>query len=112
MRKLLAAGAVAGLVLLGGGAMPATAAPPANQVCPGFDSGKIDVTGDVQEITLTAPEGQLITAVCLKGGSANQGLGIEIITFDPGQTEVTVSLTSGLDISHYSVQFDNVSYPS
>lgn len=111
MKKLLAAGAVAGLVLLGGGVMPASAAPPANQICPGLDSGKIDVTGNVTSITLTAPEGMLITSVCVKSGSANQGLGAVITTYDPGVTSVTITGLQGKGISHYSVSYDDVIYP-
>lgn len=98
MKKLLAAGAVAGLVLLGGGVMPASAAPPAGLVCPAGDSGKINAqVGEDDTITLTAPEGFLISSVCLKAGS-----GFEIIVVDPPLAEVTVSTASGKDISHYS----------
>lgn len=98
MKKLLAAGAVAGLVLLGGGAMPASAAPPADLVCPGLSSGKIDAqVGEDDTITLTAPDGFLISSVCLKSGP-----GFEIIPVNPPLAEVTVSTTSGKDISHFS----------
>jgi hypothetical protein len=100
MKKLLAAGAVAGLVLLGG-ALPASAVPAEGQICPGFDSGKIDVTEDVTSIRIDAPEGQLITAVCVKAGPT-----AEITTFDPGRTFVILEHSTLKDISHYSVQFD------
>lgn len=102
MKKLLAAGAVAGLILLGGGVVPASAAPAANQICPAGDSGKIDVTGNVSSIVLTADPGMLITSVCVKSGSANQGLGAVITTFDPGLTSVTIAGLQGKYISHYS----------
>lgn len=104
MKRLFAAAAVAGLVLLGGG-IPATAATPAGQICPAWDSGKIDVTGDVSSIELVAPEGMLITGVCVKAGSANQGLGAEITYYDPGVESVTIWHSSGKDISHYSVMY-------
>ncbi|MGX9899355.1 hypothetical protein ACW0JT_04725 [Arthrobacter sp. SA17] len=85
MRKLLASGAVAGLILLGGGVLPASAAPAAGQICPDFD-GKIDVKGNVESIPLTAPDGMVITAVCVKSGSANQGSGAEITYYNPGSS--------------------------
>ena len=104
MKRILAAAAVAGMVFLGG-AMPASAAPPAGQLCPEWDSGRIDVTGDVTSITLTAPAGMVITATCVKAGSANQGLGAEITYYDPGVTSVTLTHTSGKGLSHYSVMY-------
>lgn len=110
MKKLLAAGAVAGLVLLGGGAMPASAVPAPNQICPAGDSGKIDaVVGEDDTITLTAPEGFLISSVCLKAGPT-----FEIIFPEGGPAAVvTVSTTSGKDISHYSFTLvPEVVYPS
>lgn len=103
MKKLLAAGAVAALVLLGG-AMPAQAVP---NLCPAGDSGKIDVSSEDSSITLTAPAGQVITQVCLKSGTT-----VEYFTFDPGQQTVTVTTTSGKDISHYSVWYGEGGYES
>ena len=70
-----------------------------------WDSGRIDVTGDVTSITLTAPAGMVITATCVKAGSANQGLGAEITYYDPGVTSVTLTHTSGKGLSHYSVMY-------
>lgn len=105
MKKMLAVGAVAGLVLLGGGLAPANAAPPEGQICPEWDSGKIDVPDGVMSIELTAPAGVEITAVCVKAGSANQGLGAQITYYSPAQLTVTVSHYSGKDISHYSVMY-------
>ena len=104
MKRILAAAAVAGMVFLGG-AMPASAAPAAGQLCPTWDSGRIDVTGNVTSITLTAPAGLVITATCVKAGSANQGLGAEITHYDPGVTSVTIWHTSGKELSHYSVMY-------
>lgn len=104
MKKLLAAGAVAALVMLGGGAAPATAA---GHVCPAGDSGKIDVSGNDSSITLTAPEGQVITQVCVKSGTA-----VEYFTFDPGEETVTVETGSGKGVSHYSVWYGEGGYVS
>ena len=105
MKKLLAAGAVAGLVLLGAGLAPANAAPPVGQICPAWDSGKIDVADGIKSIEITAPAGVEITAVCVKAGSANQGLGAQITYYNPSQLSVTISHYSGKDISHYSVMY-------
>ena len=112
MKKLLAAGAVAGSALLGSGMAPASAAPPAGQICPAFDSGKIDVAGEVKSLTLEAPRGMEIAAVCVKAGSAKQGLGAEIYYYDYSQVSVTISHYSGKDISHYSVKYVKGGYGS
>ncbi len=45
------------------------------QVCEGYDSGKIDTTGDPMSVTVEAPEGELISGYCVKAGSAKQGEG-------------------------------------
>jgi hypothetical protein len=102
MKKLLAAGAVAGLLLLGGGAMPATAVPLENRTCPALDSGKIDVTGSETSITFDAPAGTVITGYCVKAGPV-----AEFVEVDPPQTSVTIEL-NGKEISHFSVQFGTV----
>ena len=102
MKKLLAAGAVAGFVLLGSGMAPASAAPPAGQICPEWDSGKIDVADGIKSLEVTAPDGLEIIAVCVKAGSAKQGLGAQIDYLYSSQLTVTISHYSGKDISHYS----------
>lgn len=104
MKRTLAAVAVAGLAILGG-AMPAGAAVPAGQLCPEWDTGRVAVTDGSGSITLEAPEGMVITATCVKAGSANQGLGAEITYYDPGVTSVTIWHTSGKGLSHYSVMY-------
>ncbi|NKX53993.1 hypothetical protein [Arthrobacter mobilis] len=104
MKKALAALAVAGLALPGSSA-PAEAAPPANQLCPKWDSGRIDVSGKQGSVTIKAPAGKTIAAVCVKAGSAKQGLGAEVTYLDYAKKAVTVSHSSGKDISHYSVKY-------
>ncbi|GER23987.1 hypothetical protein NCCP1664_24820 [Zafaria cholistanensis] len=101
MKTLLAALAVAGLAVLGSAA-PVSAAPPANQLCPALSSGKIDVSGVKKSVTIVAPKGMVITKVCVKAGSAVQGLGTKLTSYDPGVAKVTVSHFSGKGISHYS----------
>lgn len=105
MKKLLAAGAIAGLALLGGGLAPANAAPPVGQLCPEWDSGRINVADGIATLEITAPDGLEITAVCVKAGSASQGLGAQITYYDPSQLSVTLAHYSGKDLSHYSVMY-------
>jgi hypothetical protein len=75
------------------------------QVCPPGDSGKIDVGGSHASVTVTAPDGKLISGYCVKAGSENQGNGPESVTVDPPQKTVTISHSSGKDVSHYSVTY-------
>ena len=105
MKKLLAVGAVAGFVLLGAGMAPASAAPTEGQICPAWDSGRIDVADGIQSLEVTAPDGLEIVAVCVKAGSAKQGLGVQIDYLSYSQLTVTLSHYSGKDISHYSVKY-------
>lgn len=105
MRRAGALLAVAGLVtMLGAPAL----AQPGDQVCQGLDSGKIDVQDNVAEVTITAPAGQLIDAYCIKAGSANQGLGPEYVTLDPPVASITITHSSGKDVSHYSYSLVDV----
>lgn len=76
-----------------------------DNVCPELDSGKVDVSGEVHEITVTAPEGQLIGVYCVKAGSAKQGDGPVTVAIDPGVTELTITHPSGKAISHYSLGY-------
>jgi hypothetical protein len=100
MKKLLAAGAVAALVLLGG-AMPANADPAEGQICPAGDSGKIDVTGDAKYVKVYAPEGMVITAYCVKAGRY-----AEIVTLDYPVNHLYIKHSSYKDVSHYSVWYE------
>ncbi|MFI6427463.1 hypothetical protein [Promicromonospora sp. NPDC050880] len=112
MRKITVLGAsallVAGLV---GAPAAAFAAPIAGapvaitggeQTCP--KEGKVDITeGEPTSITVSAPEGYLISGYCVKAGSAKQGLGPEYIEVDPPASEVTITHSSGKAISHYTL---------
>ncbi|KZE92864.1 hypothetical protein AVP42_02130 [Agromyces sp. NDB4Y10] len=98
---ILAAGAVAFT------AAPAYATPDGTNVCPEFDTGHLSANGE-KEWTAVAPEGQLIAQICVKAGSAKQGLGPELITLDPYAESVTFRHSSGKDISHYSVAYVEV----
>ena len=114
MKKILMLGAMIAVFAIGtAAAFAATSdkppSPPGlsgnDQVCPEGDSGKIDVSGSNASVTVTAPEGKLISGYCVKAGSANQELGPEFHTVDPPATTVTITHSSGKDISHYSLTF-------
>jgi hypothetical protein len=74
------------------------------QVCPAGDSGKIDVNSG-PSVTVTAPDGKLISGYCVKAGSANQGDGPEFVPVSPPQKTVTITHSSGKDVSHYSLTY-------
>jgi hypothetical protein len=86
-------------VVLTVGVAPAVSS--GSQVCPAGTSGKIDVTGSYMTLTITAPDGYVITGYCVKAGSAKQGNGPEFYVVDPAAS-VDISHSSGKDISHYS----------
>lgn len=112
MRKTTVLGATA--LLVAGLMVPSTAAfaapvagaPVATTgdaaTCP--KDGKVDVSGANKTLVVTAPDGYLITGYCVKAGSANQGLGPEFVEVDPPATQVTISHSSGKDISHYTLE--------
>jgi len=76
-------------------------------VCP--DNGtKVNVDGEHESITVTAPEGKLIAGWCVKAGSIEQGDGPEFVVVDPPAAEVTITHSSGKDISHYTVTLVDV----
>ncbi|MET0786183.1 MAG: hypothetical protein ABWY25_05715, partial [Paenisporosarcina sp.] len=75
--------------------------PPNEGVCEGTH-----IDGDNQtSITITAPEGQLISSVCVKAGSILQGDGPEVTTYDPPVASVTLEHSTGKEISHYTVTY-------
>jgi hypothetical protein len=75
---------------------------PGGQVCPELDSGKIDTTGEPVSITITAPDGFLISGYCVKSGSPQSGDGPVLVSVNPPAKEVTITYPSGKVISHYS----------
>jgi hypothetical protein len=72
------------------------------QVCPAATSGKIDVSGDDTTLTITAPDGFVVTGYCVKAGSAKQGNGPESYVVAPAAASAVISHSSGKGISHYS----------
>ena len=82
-------------------------------VCPGLDSGKIDVSGEQTSITVAAPAGYLIDEYCVKAGSVQGGTGGPVIVaVNPPQKSVTITYPSGQAISHYSVSYVPISTPT
>lgn len=75
---------------------------PKDQVCEEGDSGKIDLGGGHATFEITADEGYVITAYCVKAGSEEQGDGPQYYEVDPPQVSVVIAHSTGKDISHYS----------
>jgi len=71
-------------------------------VCPGVH---VDPPGEPTSVTITAPAGFLISSVCVKAGSIQQGDGPEIVTYSPPVASVTFEHSSGKAISHYAVTY-------
>jgi hypothetical protein len=68
------------------------------------DNGtKVDVVGDHATVEVSAPDGFLISGYCVKAGSARQGDGPELVVVDPPAATVTISHSSGKDVSHYTI---------
>lgn len=65
-----------------------------------------------KSITVTAPEGKLISGYCVKAGSIKQGNGPFYDTVDPPSKSETISHPSGKDISHYTVTYVTVGSPT
>lgn len=106
-RALGAALLLAGAAVLFSAA-PASAIPPAGQVCPELDSGLIEVSDDPEEtsITITVDDGFVITEVCVKAGAGPSGGGAVIIPVDPPSQTFTFEHPTGKGISHYSYSFE------
>lgn len=109
MNRLAALGAVA-LLAVGLGAAPATAAPIATDyvddaktckdVLEFADAEKIDGEPDGP---VADPEGELISAYCVKAGSKESGAGVWVEYLEEPQAEVTIEHPSGKTISHYAI---------
>jgi hypothetical protein len=121
MRPSLGRVAGAVLVCLAGALTALTIATPLSsggtneQVCPDMD-GKFESSGSGTGFsvsigggtaTITVEAGYALVAYCVKAGSANQGNGPEIhATNVVGPGSITVSHSSGKDVSHVSVDVE------
>ena len=79
---------------------PASAA--SEGVCEGVH---VEPAAGATSVTITAPAGYLISSVCVKAGSIQQGDGPEVTTYAPPVASVTVSHSTGKAISHYVATF-------
>ncbi|MFI2103273.1 hypothetical protein ACH436_08285 [Isoptericola sp. NPDC019693] len=85
-----------------------------DNVCPDMDVPKTDVRGEEQTITLEAPEGELISAYCVKAGSAKRGEGPKVVELDVPVEEITIAYPIGgkcRAISHYAVEYVDAPTP-
>ena len=82
-----------------------SAATNTGQVCSPLSSGKIDVSGSIKFIDVTAPSGSLISRYCVKAGSINNDNGPVYVDVDPPAATVRIAYPNGKDISHYSVEY-------
>jgi hypothetical protein len=89
-------------------AMPTAGASNHITICPAYGDGtgasggstKIDVVGEQKVVTVTAPEGYLISGYCVKAGTQTT-----FVTVDPPQETVQISAPNGKGVSHYSVTY-------
>jgi hypothetical protein len=113
-KKIVAVGSVlllvAGLMALGAGG---ASAGNDGQVCAGFDSGKIDVSGSHLTLEVAAPADQLIDGYCIKAGSVQQGLGPKWVEVNPPVSSLTISYPAATkNISHYALSYAPATSPS
>ena len=105
---IIAIGGVVGLVAVGSDSPQPTfadLAAGAPDVCPPGDSGKIDTPSGPLTVRITAPEGNVITAYCVKAGSVQSGAGTHFVFPTPPRRSILISHPSGKDISHYSFEW-------
>jgi hypothetical protein len=108
-RVWLAGGLIAALAasILAGGSSAAIA-DSGEQVCPDLSTGKIELEDGHPSIVYTAPTGHHVRTYCVKAGSELAGDGPETYRAPyRGASEVTITHSSGKDISHYSVLLCN-----
>jgi hypothetical protein len=72
---------------------------------------KTDIDGSHPTLVISAPAGKVFDQVCVKAGSANQGLGAEFFAGCSGLSTCTISHSSGKDISHWSYTAKVVTTP-
>ena len=78
-----------------------------DQVCQTQDEHEFPVTENESTVTVTAPEGKVITGYCVKAGSFSQGNGPEYVE-GLNATSVTFSHSSDKAISHYVVFYGDI----
>jgi len=79
-----------------------------DNTCPDMDQPKKDTSGSPKTVVLEAPAGKLISAYCVKSGSAKQGEGPKIVVLDEPVATLTIAYPTGgkcKAISHYAVAY-------
>ena len=74
-------------------------------MCIPLSSGKVDTTGDLRSVTVTAPEGYKIRRYCVKAGAAPASGGPVYVTVDPPRQTVTITHPTGKAVSHWSIEY-------
>ncbi|WP_136706570.1 hypothetical protein [Agromyces sp. H66] len=77
-----------------------------DQKCEELDSGKSEEGGLGETEDISAPAGQVITMVCVKAGDENSDAGVEYYMVEPPTNTVTITHSTGKDISHYSFSYE------
>ena len=115
-KKNLTALSVAAVISISGTAIataPALATNDNSGVCAGQHLTPNDGKNDEATETYTAPAGYLISGYCVKAGSDKQDDGgPEYVTVNPPAATITISHSTGKDVSHFSVTLVPVSTPS
>lgn len=94
----------------GGGHGGGGGGPDPTKVCAPLDSGKIDTPHKPTSVTLTAPQGKLITGYCVKAASSKHGFGPVYVDVAP-VAEMTIGYPGGKGISHYSFKWKTAPPP-
>ncbi|SDS81147.1 hypothetical protein SAMN04489860_2428 [Paraoerskovia marina] len=105
VRSISAGVAALALVAAGAGAATAKGNP---DICRYDGEGwmeKVDVSGNHQGVQVDAPDGLVIVGYCVKAGSSKgrSGGGQEVNYLDDGVDSLTITHSSGKDVSHYQV---------
>ena len=114
---MMLATAAVGLMGLGAvvqptaGGSPVAVAANVDGVCQPSDEHRFP-TATTASLTVTAPAGFEITGYCVKAGSVNNGDGPEVTTLTTPTSSVTISHSSGKDISHYVIYVAPVPPPA
>ena len=114
---MMLATAAVGLMGLGAvvqptaGGSPVAVAANVEGVCQPSDEHRYP-TATTASLTVTAPTGFEITGYCVKAGSVNNGDGPEVTTLTTPTSSVTISHSSGKNISHYVIYLAPVPPPA
>ena len=106
LRSLAATTAATAVALIGSLLLATTPASAAGGVCDDLDTGRVNVTGNQQTVTATAPTGSLITGYCVKSSSG--GTAPEYVTLAEPLGGLVLRHSGGGQVIHYSLSFGAV----